>query len=265
MAVQKKPRMVSPSIRFKILERDNFTCIYCGNKSTEAKLHLDHIVPHSRGGETTIHNLAAACSDCNLGKKARKLSSEQEILEIVRKRNEKNGYVTNEDLKSPKGKKEKQPVIYGPKMGRRVTFRLNFEIGKDNEWIARIMTQNMTKADKLIALTTFAEGVYEKGSHGTIATCTKHFTTEESKEKIGIEINTVIEGREIVYFSIKKDEPISRYVSIEYVDENNHTILSSVGLFHSMSYNRKDRTFCVTLNMNHVMELFDEIIDELSL
>lgn len=264
MGISKNPRMVSPGIRFKILERDNFTCIYCGNKSTEAKLHIDHIIPYSRGGETTIHNLATACSDCNLGKKARKLSSEQQILEIVRKRNEKNGYVTNEDLKPPKGKKEKKPKMYGPKMGRKISFFFTFEIGKDNERIARTMTQSMTKADKLIALTTLAEGVYKKDSDGELESCTKEFTAEEFKEKIGIELNAIVEGSEIVYFSAKRDEPATRNVAITYADENNHKIYSGINFLHRIRYHGGEQIFQVTLNMTHVMRLFDEIIDALS-
>jgi 5-methylcytosine-specific restriction endonuclease McrA len=35
-------------------------------------LHLDHVEPWSAGGRTVLENLRAACSDCNLGKGARR-------------------------------------------------------------------------------------------------------------------------------------------------------------------------------------------------
>ena len=55
-------------LRFKIFERDNFTCQYCGKKPPEVILHLDHIYPVSKGGKNEIENMLTACADCNLGK-----------------------------------------------------------------------------------------------------------------------------------------------------------------------------------------------------
>lgn len=55
-------------LRFKILLRDNFTCQYCGQKAPNVILHVDHILPSSKGGKTTEDNLRTACEDCNLGK-----------------------------------------------------------------------------------------------------------------------------------------------------------------------------------------------------
>jgi HNH endonuclease len=38
-------------LRFRILDRDDFTCQYCGRHSHQTtKLHVDHIIPRSRGG-----------------------------------------------------------------------------------------------------------------------------------------------------------------------------------------------------------------------
>lgn len=34
--------------RFRILERDNFTCQYCGNKAPDVILHVDHKIPFSK-------------------------------------------------------------------------------------------------------------------------------------------------------------------------------------------------------------------------
>jgi len=56
-------------VRFEILRRDNFTCQYCGRTPNNgAKLCIDHIVPFSRGGKTTIENLITSCFECNIGK-----------------------------------------------------------------------------------------------------------------------------------------------------------------------------------------------------
>lgn len=71
----KSPRKASrdPSLRlrFKVMLRDNFTCQHCGAspaKQLGIELHVDHILPWSKGGETTLENLQTLCSNCNLGK-----------------------------------------------------------------------------------------------------------------------------------------------------------------------------------------------------
>ena len=51
--------------RFNVFLRDRFVCQYC---SADDDLTFDHIVPRSRGGQTTWENVVAACSPCNLRK-----------------------------------------------------------------------------------------------------------------------------------------------------------------------------------------------------
>ena len=65
---QARRRAIKLKTRFAILERDGFMCIYCGKNGTEGTLHVDHVVPVSKGGETTEDNLVTACVECNLGK-----------------------------------------------------------------------------------------------------------------------------------------------------------------------------------------------------
>jgi hypothetical protein len=68
---RKTGRDPSLRLRFKVLLRDNFACKQCGAspaKRPEIELHVDHIFPWSKGGETTIDNLQTLCSNCNLGK-----------------------------------------------------------------------------------------------------------------------------------------------------------------------------------------------------
>ena len=64
-------RNINTRLRFKVLSRDNFKCCACGAspaKDPSVELHVDHIVPWSKGGETVFNNLQTLCSKCNLGK-----------------------------------------------------------------------------------------------------------------------------------------------------------------------------------------------------
>lgn len=56
-------------LRFKIFQRDNFRCQYCGRSAKDgAILHVDHVYPASKGGMFSPGNLVTACFDCNIGK-----------------------------------------------------------------------------------------------------------------------------------------------------------------------------------------------------
>jgi Homing endonuclease associated repeat/HNH endonuclease len=69
-AYKRKDRhLVSLSLRFQILKRDGFRCQYCGGTPQEGYiLHVDHILPRSKGGKTERDNLITACWLCNMGK-----------------------------------------------------------------------------------------------------------------------------------------------------------------------------------------------------
>lgn len=67
----KTKREISDRLRFRILMRDSFTCKKCGRspiKEMGVELHVDHILPWSKGGETIPENLETKCKKCNLGK-----------------------------------------------------------------------------------------------------------------------------------------------------------------------------------------------------
>lgn len=51
--------------RFNVFLRDNFECQYCGS---HRDLTFDHMVPRSRGGQTTWDNVVTACASCNFKK-----------------------------------------------------------------------------------------------------------------------------------------------------------------------------------------------------
>lgn len=55
-------------LRFEILKRDRFICVYCGASAKEVTLHIDHVLPQSKGGLSIASNLVTSCSDCNMGK-----------------------------------------------------------------------------------------------------------------------------------------------------------------------------------------------------
>jgi 5-methylcytosine-specific restriction endonuclease McrA len=63
-----KNNIIGLKLRYEILERDNFRCITCGATPKKEKLHIDHIIPYSKGGKTTKNNLRCLCERCNIGK-----------------------------------------------------------------------------------------------------------------------------------------------------------------------------------------------------
>lgn len=64
---------VRPKVRFSVLARDGFRCVYCG-AGPAAKLRVDHVYPASKGGRNDLENLVTACDRCNSGKGATPLS-----------------------------------------------------------------------------------------------------------------------------------------------------------------------------------------------
>lgn len=59
---------VGARLRFEILKRDGFRCHYCGITAMGSPLHVDHVVPASKGGSDDPANLITSCERCNLGK-----------------------------------------------------------------------------------------------------------------------------------------------------------------------------------------------------
>jgi len=60
---------VKPGIRWQVFERDDFKCVACGVSAADgAILHVDHIIPRSKGGKDIIDNYQTLCHSCNIGK-----------------------------------------------------------------------------------------------------------------------------------------------------------------------------------------------------
>ena len=60
---------VMPAIRWQVFQRDHWRCVSCGRGSQDdAILHVDHIIPRSKGGKDMLGNYQTLCNICNLGK-----------------------------------------------------------------------------------------------------------------------------------------------------------------------------------------------------
>lgn len=67
--VAEQRRLMTDALRYEILSRDGFRCQICGATAQDGyKLHVDHIIPVSKGGRTEPDNLRTLCERCNMGK-----------------------------------------------------------------------------------------------------------------------------------------------------------------------------------------------------
>lgn len=61
--------LMSDSLRYDVFTRDHYRCCICGASQKDGvTLHVDHIIPVSKGGKTVMSNLQTLCDRCNLGK-----------------------------------------------------------------------------------------------------------------------------------------------------------------------------------------------------
>ena len=68
----------------KLMARFKNRCWYCGISFRGQQVHIDHIIPKSRGGSDKESNLAAVCSFCNYAKATHLLDVYMGWLEWVR-------------------------------------------------------------------------------------------------------------------------------------------------------------------------------------
>lgn len=68
------PRRKAGWSRRGVLDRDDYTCIYCGSRQGQVvnnrllgrqDFSIDHVMPRSRGGGNSWGNTACACKRCN--------------------------------------------------------------------------------------------------------------------------------------------------------------------------------------------------------
>lgn len=77
------PKVKVTYSRRAVLDRDNFSCQYCGAKLNYRTATIDHVVPRAMGGKTTFANTVACCFPCNNRKGSRLL--EQTNLKLAKK------------------------------------------------------------------------------------------------------------------------------------------------------------------------------------
>lgn len=79
-------RLPKQTVRFNrrnLFARDSSHCQYCGKRFPTSELSLDHVVPRSRGGETTWENIVCCCVKCNVHKGGR--TPQEAHMKLVRK------------------------------------------------------------------------------------------------------------------------------------------------------------------------------------
>jgi hypothetical protein len=69
-------RYIPREVMLKVVRRDGQMCQICRKNVPDNDLHLDHIIPISRGGTSTVENIRVLCSECN----RKKSDSLDEIL-----------------------------------------------------------------------------------------------------------------------------------------------------------------------------------------
>lgn len=92
--------------------RDNYTCQYCNRSRDKLRsfefLTRDHVIPESKGGQSTWDNLVTACSTCNNKKADRDLEdtgmtllkqpSKPSVFEVWMRHSQKKLHHTTETL-----------------------------------------------------------------------------------------------------------------------------------------------------------------------
>jgi len=68
---KKKRKTINHKLRTFILERDQYTCVKCGNTKNEERIQIDHI--DNNPSNDSINNLETLCEPCNKGKIRRRV------------------------------------------------------------------------------------------------------------------------------------------------------------------------------------------------
>ena len=66
-----RERYVPPLNNPALFRRDDYLCMYCGERFTTRDLSRDHVTPLSQGGQDTWTNVVSACRRCNNHKAGR--------------------------------------------------------------------------------------------------------------------------------------------------------------------------------------------------
>ena len=76
---------ISSELRTMLEKRDKKRCLYCliSENNCGLRMHVDHIIPVSAGGSTTLDNLCLTCFSCNVYKGAKQTWSDPLTQETV--------------------------------------------------------------------------------------------------------------------------------------------------------------------------------------
>jgi len=114
--MRRKRKSITDRQRFRILRRDNFQCVYC--QATGVKFEIDHLYPHSLGGEDATLNLVTACKKCNRGKSDMLLSDDM-LAEIKRCVIERENALQQEEAAKSKERIDREYLRWQQKEERR--------------------------------------------------------------------------------------------------------------------------------------------------
>lgn len=70
--------------REQIFERDDYRCVYCGERFDVGELTVDHVQPRVRGGDRSSGNLVTACCACNVRKGGLRLAEFLRVDPVAR-------------------------------------------------------------------------------------------------------------------------------------------------------------------------------------
>ncbi|GHG18464.1 hypothetical protein GCM10017784_07010 [Deinococcus indicus] len=65
---ERASRSIPQKVKLEVWQRDQGKCVECGDNNY---LEFDHVIPHSKGGASTVNNLQLLCRRCNLQKSNR--------------------------------------------------------------------------------------------------------------------------------------------------------------------------------------------------
>lgn len=140
-------KSIGNSTRFKVFNRDSFTCQYCGATPPSVVLEIDHIHPVSKGGKNHMDNLITACFSCNRGKAAGLLSDIPQSLvdkaaEIKEREKQLKGYTKILQAKSARISNEAWQIA---------------EILEDAEWLDYYDKQDLLSIKRFLESLPFHE------------------------------------------------------------------------------------------------------------
>lgn len=250
------PRMVNKRTRYLILRRDEYKCYYCGVSADDSQMHLDHIVPYSKGGATDPSNLVTACMDCNLGKSTLSAGNVEGILKDISERNIEFELIKKIEKTEKKKKRAGRKSV---KQEVRVEFNLETEL----ENLVQYFLSNMTDID--ISL---LQEIYEKGEYneleegrGFYQSTKGEYTVEDIFDRTCQFIHSfaeeefkILTGYTPMEWSKLKEQPVNLIkwqdaLNADVYYKNIKTSISQRPFFSK--WNNKDKTMLIELNCSY--------------